>query len=195
MKLSKISAFAALFASSIVGFAATPAMAATFATDVYDMDGNPLGDGILGDEFDVDNALTPPDSDFYRMNLDESLIFGFGGKQFSKFKIWETTWDNRANWEESAQVSVGNDLNGPFTFVKDIFNNVETTGYINAGGMYTYLKITDTTSLNFPDSPAIGDGNGFDIDAIGIKTVPEPTSILGLLIVGGLGTAVVRKRK
>ncbi len=200
MNFSKISAFAALIASGVVGFAATPAMAASFATEVYDMNGDPLGDGIqtpgMDGRFDVDNTLSEDkDNTFYSMDFNESLIFGFGGKNFNSFKLWETTLVNRENWAESVKVSVGNDLKGDFTEVIDILNNKPMTDYINVGGMYTFLKITDTTLFLPTTQNVIDDLNGFDIDAIFVKTVPEPTSILGLLAMSGLGAAVVRKRK
>ncbi|MGD1704588.1 PEP-CTERM sorting domain-containing protein [Dapis sp. BLCC M229] len=197
MNFSKISAFAALIASGVVGFAATPAMAATFASEVYDMSGNPLGDGNLGDRFDVDNALTPPDEKFYSMDLGESLIFGFGGKKFNSFKLWETTLVNRQDWQETVTVAVGNDLSGDFNVIvaDNILNDEAMTDHIDVGGMYKFLKITDTTSITNPGGNAVNDGNGFDIDAIAVKTTPEPTSILGLLAMSGLGATVVRKRK
>lgn len=200
MNFSKISTLTALVASGIVGFAATPAMAATFATDVYDMNGNPLGDGTQTPEmegrFDVDNTLSEKeDNTFYSMNFGESLIFGFGEKQFNSFKLWETTLGDRAGWAESVEVSVGNELDGTFTKVTDILNDKAMTDYIDVGGMYKFLKITDTT-LSLPTTQnVIDDENGFDIDAIAVESVPEPTSILGLLAVSGLGATVVRKRQ
>ncbi|OZH56149.1 hypothetical protein AFK68_00060 [Hydrocoleum sp. CS-953] len=201
MNFSKISTFAALIGSGIVGFAATPAMAATFASEVYDMSGDPLGDGSqvsgLEGRFDVDNTLSEAkDNIFYSMQLGESLIFEFGGKKFNSFKLWETTDGDRADWAETVQVAVGNDLNGDFTVVaENILNDKEMTDYINVGGMYKFLKITDTTKTNYPGGNADKDGNGFDIDAIAVESVPEPTSILGLLAVSGLGATVVRKRQ
>jgi hypothetical protein len=200
MKLSQISTLAALVASSIVGFAATPAMAATFATEVYDMSGNPLGDGTqtpgMAGRFDVDNTLSEDkDNTFYSLGFDDSLIFGFGGKKFNSFKLWETTLGDRGIWPEAVEVSVGNELGGTFTSVTDILNDKAMTDYIDVGGLYKYLKITDIT-LSLPTTPnVINDGNGFDIDAVAVETVPEPASILGLLAVGGLGFAGVRKRK
>lgn len=198
MKLSKISTFAALIATSVVGLAEAPAMAINFATDVYDVFGDSLGDGAANpaDRFDVDNSLTKQDDEtFYSMKLDESLIFGFGGKSFSSFQLWETTWGSRANWAESVKISVGNELGGDFTEVANIINNPASSGWIDVGGVFKYLKITDTTLINYPNSPAIADGNGFDIDAIAAKPVPEPTTMLGSAIAAGIGLVMKKKKK
>ena len=206
MNFSKISTLTALVASTIVGFAATPAMAATFATDVF----NTSGDSLKGtnrdaaDRYFYDNALTPVDDKFYSLDFGESVIFEFGGEEFNSFQLWETTFNGaagRANWNESVKVFASNDLND-FSFGPIEITNAEATdGYIYLGGDYKYLKITDTTDkAHIESQPGAQEGvnlDGFDIDAIAVKSakVPEPTSILGLLAISGLGAAVVRKRQ
>ena len=202
MHFSKISAFAALIASGVVGFAATPAMAATFASDVFDTNGDSLKgtNRDTADRYHYDNALTPVDAQFYSLDFGETLIFEFGGKQFHSFQLWETTFGGRDKWIESVDVSVGNDLNdlSGFSFVQSITNADPTDGYIDLVGDYKYLKITDTTDKDIIVSLGAKDGvnlDGFDIDAVAVKTTPEPTSILGLLAMSGLGATVVRKRK
>lgn len=203
MNFSKISTFAALIATGIVGFASNPAMAATLATDVYNKDGQLLngqsrslepGENVDPYRLEYNSALGAVDNIFYSMTFNQSLIFGFGGKKFNRVKLWETTLVDREDWAERVEISVGDDLTGTFTKVTDILNDKAMTDYIDVGGMHTYLKITDTT-LSLPTTQnVIDDQNGFDIDAIAVESVPEPTSILGLLAVSGLGATLVRKR-
>ncbi len=203
MNFSKISTFAALIGSGIIGFAATPAIAATFATDILDTDGDSLIGKNRGaaDRYFYDNALTPVDNKFYSLDFGESVIFEFGGKNFNSFKLWETTFSNRDKWKERVEVFVSNDLNDWSNSTKwEITNAKPTDGYIDLGGDYRYLMITDKTNEATILSEGATQGkdlDGFDINAIAVKStaVPEPTSILGLLAVSGLGAAIVRKRQ
>ncbi len=209
MNFSKISVFAALIGSGIVGFGAIPAMAATFATDVFDTNGVSLKGqdrnvpGKTEDRYFYDNALTGvDDGDFYSLDFGETVIFEFGGTKFNSFKLWEVTFDGRENWVERVEISVGNNLGdlSSFKLVKDITNDIDTYGYMNVGGDYQYLMITDTTDQTVIEDLNAEEGvnlDGFDIDAIAVKyiEVPEPTSILGLLAASSFGAAVVRKRQ
>ena len=48
----------------------------------------------------------------------------------------------------------------------------------------------------YPISVRVSDGDGgYDYDSFVVKTVPEPSSMLDLLVFGALGAGLLRKRK
>ena len=82
------------------------------------------------------------------------------------------------------------------TEVFPVLNN----GPFNIGSLGISLDGITTKTLRLTSSnnngliPNIPNDNGPDFKLVAAKTVPEPTTILGALFVGGLGTILKRKR-
>ncbi|MGC1310295.1 MAG: PEP-CTERM sorting domain-containing protein [Phormidesmis sp.] len=153
--------------------------------------------------------------DFLSLGLGGRAVFNFGQSFTGAATIWETTWGNKSkqsSYDEQVDIYYGNftssanwstlanDLSqwtkaGEILNIKDGAYNT-AKGATNAGfapeGIFNYILLVDKSEKK-------KDRDGFDVNAIavqGIETqdVPEPTAVLGLLMVGALGTQQLRKR-
>lgn len=211
--VSSMKKFAAIAAIVVVGMfiiSANTAQAYTYASSgAWDAGTNVTIGSARGD---LSNALGEPDGPaegtFLSLGLGGAAVFDFGVDFDMAAIIFETTWGNPrpTNYLESAKVYVGNslgdlttetgtsgnanvlsllDLSGldSFTFAGSI-NNQSASSVIDLSslaGPFRYVLVVDTTTNRSYD--------GFDIDAVGVVPVPEPSTVflLGLGMLGLLG--------
>jgi hypothetical protein len=155
---------------------------------------NPLN--ALGDPSAL--PVNPGELDFYSLGLGGELILSFGSS-FNRDDavVFETTFGDRAAYPESADISVSNDLGGPWTFVRNIKNtesgvSFKISDYIGAGGDFKYMRFVDTTN-GADDHDRNADG--FDVNAVGVTVIPLPSAAwAGLGLLGTLGAARIRRR-
>lgn len=174
------------------------------------------------DRTDINNALGDDLTNFTSLGKtvnwrgeEGSAIFGFGDKGFTgEVKIWEATNESELKnrrWDETIEVWVGTDLNN-FFLLGDIYNQAnydagntlsvvnpvtgKTSKDINFGSLFTtdlygdevfkYLKVVDKSTM----------GGGFDLASVAVEqSVPEPSTILGLLAVGSLGASFLKRKQ
>ncbi len=153
--------------------------------------------------------------DFLSLGIGGRAVFDFGQNFSGNVTLWETTWGNKSsqksydervgiyygNFDASVDWSaVANDLS-QWVSAGDIFNIQDgayntAAGATNAGaspsGIFNRVLLVDK-------SPNGKSRDGFDVNAIAAQgvdkqAVPEPTSVISLLLIGGLGIQSIRKR-
>lgn len=160
--------------------------------------------GKIATRTNVNNALGAPEDDatdnFLSLGFGGEAVFSFGGMFSEQVKVWETTlggYNSQDEYDEQVEVFVGNDLENWLSIgvIENIADGAYTDGAtldIGNDNLYQFVRLVDL-------SPVSEDRDGFDVNAIavntGMESVPEPTSILGLLTVGILGATSLHKRK
>ena len=202
MNFKNIATIAGLAAGAAIALTSTSAQAATlWATDILDTDGNSLTDGSFssGSRDDADAALGAPDGEFFEIPEYQSVIASFGQEFSGPGSIYEITFGSVANWPEAVKIDVifdtdgiGNEAEADWTTVNPgSITNLSAQGgaLFDFTGTFNYMRITDLAG-----SPT--DGQGFDIDAIGVSPVgvPEPASAVGLLLFGVFGAKTLAGR-
>jgi hypothetical protein len=183
-------------------------------------DGVEVGNSVNGL---LSNAVGAPDTNdtvigdgdltndrFLSLGRGGAAVFDFGVDFSGEAVIYEATRNRGLNLGEKAAVYVAdssfdfssfaisfgtdtsdeNDVSSlistsGFTKVTDINNN----GYesiISLTGTYRYMLIVDSSGRTW--------GDGFDIDAVGVTAVPEPSTVL-LLVCGLSGLAAMGRKK
>lgn len=211
-----------LAVSAAIGISAAPAFAqSTFATGV---DQYTEGTGIKASQrwrANTDNALGSyldtykgdtseknffigQNKDFLSLGLGGEAVFEFGTLFFPEITVWETTHGDKGRkqnkYDEQVEVFVGNDKDSDNWISLGRIYNIADGAYDNSDGatikgdsgisnqLFKYVKLVDR-------SPNGNRRDGFDVNAIAVKSVPEPASILGLLTVGVVGGGSLGKRK
>ncbi len=164
------SAFAAtIYADKVESWTGTP---------VYD-DGRSDTTNALG----APNAYATDGSDFLSIGMGGAAVLSFGQNFTGSVTIYEVTYNRPNNHKEYASVYAS--LDGvTWDLLGDIYNQDNggaTT--LTFSGIYTYLKIIDTTAANGGTT-----GDGYDIDAVAVSPTPIPgaawllgTGLLGLI--------------
>ncbi|MGB3513889.1 MAG: PEP-CTERM sorting domain-containing protein [Microcoleaceae cyanobacterium] len=160
--------------------------------------------GKIATRTNVNNALGAPEDDasdnFLALGFGGEAVFSFGEMFSKQVKVWETTlggFSSQSEYDEQVEVFVGNDLENWLSI--GVIENIADEAYIGGATLnigndnqYQFVRLLDL-------SPVSEGRDGFDINAIavntGMESVPEPTSILGLLTVGALGASSLLKRK
>ena len=154
--------------------------------------------------------------DFLSLGISGRAVFDFGQSFSGDVTIWETTWGNKSSqnsYDERIDIYYGNfdsvtdweslaeDLT-QWTYAGEILNIADNAyntaqGATNAGdapaGIFNYVLVVDKTTQEAANR------DGFDVNAIAVngvdtKDVPEPASLLGLLVVGAVGGCRFLKR-
>ncbi|WP_419779396.1 VPLPA-CTERM sorting domain-containing protein [Maridesulfovibrio sp.] len=198
MLLFGISAQAATFANSVDYFMGS----GLSATSVRANPLNSLG-SYDAPAVDSQNVAVGGDYNFLSLGMGGSAVFSFGRSFTGPVTIYETTWNRPNNYNEYAQVwaatddvltssgvNLGSDawvLLSPSIYNQDGDSFGGQTVFAN--GIYSYLKVTDTTGSVAGGSS----GDGFDINAVSVSPTPIPGAIwiLGAGLAGLIG---VRRR-
>lgn len=155
--------------------------------------------------------------DFLALGVGGRAVFGFGQDFAGEVTLWETTWGNKSSqgaYDERIDIYYGNfgsDVDWESTAhdlslwtnsgeILNIQDNAYNTaaGASNVGsaasGIFNRVLLVDKSkSGNRRD--------GFDVNAIAVQSVesnqevPEPTSVVSLLMIGGLGLQQLKKRR
>ena len=164
-------------------------MPLTYASSIYDYE---LGPGSTDPaRTNPENALGEPDDLFLSLGEGGWIILEFDFPFTANAIVFETTYGNRENWLETADVFVAKEPED-FEFVAEI-NNLFPGTIINLpNSTFNYLKIVDTTLLN-DGHP----GDGFDLNSVAVATTPVPEPATMLLFGTGLAglAGALRKRK
>lgn len=203
MKTTLKSAIAIPFSLALTALVAAPSLAGslTFATNVEE-----FNEGVGIQEAyrrNTANALGAPQlnaysstKDFLSLGVGGSAIFSFGTQFTNKVTLWETTWGDKngrqSAYDEQVEVFASNSLDGVWTRL-GLIKNIEDGAYNTAAGasltfdgIFQYLKLVDK-------SAAGSDRDGFDVNGIGVESVPEPFTIAGM-VVGASGIIAARRR-
>ena len=204
MKTTLKSAIAIPFSLALTALIAAPSLAGslTFATNVEE-----FNEGVGIQEAyrrNTANALGAPQlnaysstKDFLSLGVGGSAIFSFGTQFTNKVTLWETTWGDKngrqSAYDEQVEVFASNSLDGVWTRL-GLIKNIEDGAYNTAAGasltfdgIFQYLKLVDK-------SAAGSDRDGFDVNGIGVESVPEPFTIAGM-VVGASGMIAARRRR
>lgn len=204
MKTILKSAIAIPFSLALTALVAAPSLAGslTFATNVEE-----FNEGVGIQEAyrrNTANALGAPQlnaysstKDFLSLGVGGSAIFSFGTQFTNKVTLWETTWGDKngrqSAYDEQVEVFASNSLDGVWTRL-GLIKNIEDGAYNTAAGasltfdgIFQYLKLVDK-------SAAGSDRDGFDVNGIGVESVPEPFTIAGM-VVGASGMIAARRRR
>lgn len=147
--------------------------------------------------------FNPESRDFLSLGLGGKAIFSFGTDFTQEVRIWETTWgshNNQSAHDERVKIFVGNTASFDATdwvALGDVWNirdqaDRKVDGVqrrINDGRTYRYVKVVDISPSNTRSL------DGFDVNAIAVRAVPEPTTMSGLAIAAGGVFAMRRRRK
>lgn len=150
--------------------------------------------------------------DFLSLGLGGRAIFDFGQAFSGTTTLWETTWGERTNqsdFDERVDIYYGNFDSGSdwATLAYDLTQwtgageilNIEDNAYNTAAGATNESFVPEGiyNRVMLVDKSQTGSGkDGFDVNAIAVQgitqanrptEVPEPTSIISLLMVGALG--------
>ncbi len=190
----------------------------------YDSNGTPMNGyrsdvknalGAPGLTTDSNNGYDG-NKDFLSLGIGGRAIFSFGQAFSGSATIWETTWGHKSSqgaYDEQVDLYYGSFGSSPdwSTLAKDLtqwtsagrIKNIADGAYNTAAGasnalysptgIFSHILLVDR-------SPKGKDRDGFDVNAISVngiekQDVPEPTAVLGLLMVGALGTKTLRKRQ
>jgi len=209
LKLSHVSA--SLLAASTLLSASQAQAFQMFATDVVYYESKAFVDSPRNVEEKAlgSNADDAAYIDFMSLGMGGRAVFSFGQAFSGDITVWEATWGNhtQASYDEGVDIYYGNfDVDTDWASVAkdttlwqaagDILNiadgAVSHEGATNAGeavaGIFDYVMLVDKSTVQ---------GDGFDVRAISATaaSVPEPTSLLGLLILGSVGVKGLLKRK
>jgi len=198
-----------LYATDVVYYDNNDTAMASFRKDIN----NALGDpSLTSDSKDGYKG----NKDFLALGLGGRAVFNFGQDFAGEVSIWETTWGQKSrqsSYDERVDVYYGNfstetnwenlanDLSqwtsaGEVLNIKDNAYNT-AAGATNEGsaptGIFNHVLLVDK-------SQAKKGRDGFDVNAIAVQgidsqEVPEPTSVLSLLMVGAFGAQALRKRR
>ncbi|MEO0985097.1 MAG: PEP-CTERM sorting domain-containing protein [Cyanobacteria bacterium J06639_14] len=211
-------------AACVLGSAGSAQAMQLFATDVvyYDNNGTSMSgyredtSNALGSPelmADSSNGYTG-NKDFLSLGLGGRAVFDFGQDFAGDVTLWETTWgykSSQSSYDERVDIYYGNfddvtdwdalanDLS-QWSYAGDIFNvddNAYNTaaGATNSGdapeGVFNYVLLLDKS---------VTQGDGFDVNAISVQgvesqDVPEPVSLIGLLLVGTVGGSQLLRRQ
>ncbi len=149
--------------------------------------------------------------DFLSLGLGGRAIFDFGQDFSGNVTLWETTWGNKpgqGSYDERVDVYYGNFAAGADwgVLAKDLtqwtsagqIKNIEDGAYNTAAGATLTGPSGVFNRVLLVDKSKVGNGkDGFDVNAIAVQgieqqEVPEPTSILSLLMVGALGIQQIK---
>jgi hypothetical protein len=155
--------------------------------------------GYKGEEANVEKFFHTENKNFMSLGLGGEAIFEFGKKFNKEVTVWETTWgsanEKQSYHDERIQIFVGNDLNNWLSIgtIKNIADGAYkekegATLQIGNSNTYKYVKVVDKSQV------AAG-RDGFDVNAIAVKGVPEPTSLLGIMAFGAVSVSSFKKRK
>ena len=201
---------AQLFATDVVYYNNNGTQMSGYRKDINNALGDPelLMDSVKGYK---------GNKDFLSLGIGGRAVFDFGQDFSGNVTLWETTWGKKSSqgsYDERVDIyygnfdanvdwnSVANDLS-QWTSAGEILNiqdNAYNTaaGATNAGaapsGIFNRVLLVDK-------SPNGNRRDGFDVNAIAVQgidsrqEVPEPTSIISLLMIGGLGIQNLKKRK
>lgn len=181
-----------LVAAATAMLIGSAAQAATIYATGVDWSNN----GTVGSSNDRNNplnALGEPDGMFLSLGLGGQADFTFGQSFTGPGESYEITFGNRAGYFESAEVFAG--VGGSFSKIGDI-DNASAAGFVfNFAGVFDTLRLVDT-------SPNVAGRDGYDVDAVGVTSVPNPgatpvplpASAL-LLGAGVAGLGALRRRK
>ncbi len=151
--------------------------------------------------------------DFLSLGLGGRAIFDFGQDFSGNVTLWETTWGNKSgqgSYDERVDIYYGNFAAGADwgVLAKDLtqwtsagkISNIADGAYntaagaTNAGfapsGVFNRILLVDKSQVK-------ENRDGFDVNAIAVQgieqqEIPEPTSILSLLMVGALGIQQIK---
>jgi hypothetical protein len=167
------------------------------------------------DRTDAGNALGAPDGvstnpvrGFFSLGLGKWADFKFGSPFTGDGVVYEITSGTVDTYPEFVDILVYNSPleNAVLQFVTTVRNNAATFGAsFTFSGTWDTLRLLDVTerecgnlSLNCgnPSSPngSLGsNGDGFDVDAVGVSVVPLPAA--AWLLLGVSGALIAAKRR
>ena len=133
------------------------------------------------------DTLGAPDDQFIQLAFNSYIVLDFGSSMAPSSVQLIYTFDQL--FPAFADISVSND-NSVFTFLGNTSDAVANdTASFNVTSAFRYVKVEDD-GLGDADYPLLG----FDLDAVGRMTVPEPSTLL-LLGLGFAGLSLTRRRQ
>lgn len=175
-----------------------------YATSVawFDQGFKKDGGAVPKDRSITSNALGAPQNNdtmnFVSLGMGGEITLEFGARFFDSVTVWETTFGNPAGHKEAATVWVGV---GPtadvatFWLVGLLQNTADGVPMSLAqvhqdSGLsgFRFVKIVDETNPAFHN----GSGDGFDVDAVGVRVVPAPSGV-AMAALGAM--AFMRRRR
>lgn len=180
--MNRSKTFACAVALSLSAATASHA-APIYATSVLDYTPGTFQQ-VLAGRADPNSALGAEDGSFVSLGFGGSIVLGFSQSFRAVGKVFEVTFNNKANHKESADI-FGSADGVTWTLLASLQNFMSTS--FSAAGTFSQLKIVDTSDASGPTF------DGFDVDAVSVSPVPVPAA--GLLLAGGLfGLGALRRR-